>query len=76
MGNIQILKIISLSRQVYTVEDREEVKDLEQEKMTLQQTLDQLEEELVKIETGVEEEGTDEEDEGNVDIVEQGKISI
>ena len=76
MGNIQLLKIISLSRQVYTVEDREEVKDLEQEKMTLQQTLDQLEEELVKIETGVEEEGTDEEDEGNIDIVEQGKISI
>ena len=51
------------------------MKDLEQEKMTLQQTLDQLEEELVKIETGVEEDGTDEEDEGNVDIVAQGNLS-
>ena len=61
---------------MYTVEDREEVKDLEQEKMTLQQTLDQLEEELVKIETGVEEEGTDEEDEENADIVEQGNLLL
>ncbi|XP_063687768.1 golgin subfamily A member 2-like [Bolinopsis microptera] len=47
---------------VYTVDDREEVKDLEQEKQTLQSTLDQLEEELVKIETGLGED-TDEEEE-------------
>ena len=61
---------------MYTVEDREEVKDLEQEKQTLQNTLDQLEEELVKIETGLEEE-TDEEDVEEIDdIVTQGDSSV
>ena len=58
------------------MEDREEVKDLEQEKQTLQNTLDQLEEELVKIETGLEEE-TDEEDVEEInDIVTQGDSSV
>ena len=57
------------------MDDREEVKDLEQEKQTLQSTLDQLEEELVKIETGLEE-YTDEEEteEEGADIVTQGEI--
>ena len=60
---------------MYTVDDREEVKDLEQEKQTLQSTLDQLEEELVKIETGLEEDTDEEEtEEEGADIVTQGEI--
>ena len=56
------------------MDDREEVKDLEQEKQTLQSTLDQLEEELVKIETGLEEDTDEEETEEGADIVTQGEI--
>lgn len=55
---------------MYTVEEREDTKDWEQERHTLQSQLDQLEEEIVKIENGVEDEDTEEEEEAEeVDIM-------